>query len=98
MGCGLAERVAKRDGESIARFATTFSALLRSGIPALAALKIVGRAIDNVILEEVLEDVAKGVVEGSDMSTVIRKERLFPPVVGYMAVISTMVWNCIEKY
>ena len=69
---------------AVSRFASTFSTLLKSGIPALDALKIVRTVVNNKVLEETLDDVHEKIVEGSDISTPLKKSGVFPPVVGYM--------------
>lgn len=69
---------------SISRFAVTFAVLLRSGMPALDALRIVKKIVGNRALQEVIQGVHDSIVEGSDISTPIKKSGVFPPVVGYM--------------
>ncbi|MBI3722542.1 type II secretion system F family protein [bacterium] len=73
--------------QSIARFATTFSTLLKSGVQATDALRILGTVVDNRLLAQVLEDVRLRIIEGADISTPIKKSRVFPPVVGDMIAI-----------
>lgn len=72
---------------AISRFAVTFSALLKSGIPALEALKITQSVVENKVLASVLKDVHGAILEGSDIATPIKKSKMFPPVVGYMMAI-----------
>jgi len=69
---------------AVAQFSLTFSALLRSGVPALDALKIVSKVARNRQLKETLDDVHKKVLEGTDMSWPIKQSKFFPPMVGYM--------------
>ena len=72
---------------AVSRFAITFSTLLRSGMPALEALRIVRRIVGNRALQEVIQGVHDSIVEGTDISTPIKKSGVFPPVVGYMIAV-----------
>ena len=73
--------------DAIARFAVTFSTLLRSGIPALECLRIVQRIVNNKLLSNVLGDVHDKILEGADISTPLKRSGVFPPVVGYMIAV-----------
>jgi general secretion pathway protein F len=73
--------------QSVARFATTFATLLKSGVQATEALKILGTIVDNRLLANVLVEVRERIIEGADISTPIRKSKVFPPVVGDMIAI-----------
>lgn len=73
--------------QSVARFATTFATLLKSGVQATDALKILCTIVDNRLLANVLEDVRERIIEGTDISTPIKKSKVFPPVVGDMIAI-----------
>ena len=73
--------------QSVARFATTFATLLKSGVQATDALKILGTIVDNRLLSNVLDDVRQRIIEGADISTPIKKSKVFPPVVGDMIAI-----------
>lgn len=81
----LAGNVLKK--QSIARFATTLATLLKSGIPAVEAIRITGDIVDNALLAQTLQTVANKIVEGEDISTPLRRSGIFPPVVGYMIAI-----------
>ncbi|MCD4656661.1 MAG: type II secretion system inner membrane protein GspF [Planctomycetes bacterium] len=72
---------------AVSRFSSTFSTLLKSGIPALSALKIVSKVVNNKVLEDTLDDVHDKILEGSDISTPLKKSGVFPPVVGYMMAV-----------
>ncbi len=72
---------------AVSRFAITFSVLLRSGMPALEALRIVRKIVGNRALQEVIQDVHDSIIEGTDISTPIKKSGVFPPVVGYMIAV-----------
>ncbi|MCC7509448.1 MAG: type II secretion system F family protein [Planctomycetes bacterium] len=72
---------------AVSRFAITFSVLLRSGMPALEALRIVRKIVGNRALQEVIQGVHDSIIEGTDISTPIKKSGVFPPVVGYMIAV-----------
>ena len=61
--------------------------LLRSGVPILEALRIVKDVVDNAVMAEVVEVIHDRIVEGTDISTPLRKSKIFPPVVGHMIAI-----------
>ncbi|RKY16622.1 MAG: type II secretion system protein GspF, partial [Planctomycetota bacterium] len=67
--------------------ALTFSTLLKSGLPALKGLEIVGKVVDNVVLEETIQQIHDRIIEGADISTPLKQSGVFPPVVGYMIAI-----------
>lgn len=72
---------------AVSRFAVSMSTLLKSGVPVLEALKIVKDIVDNEVLARVLDTVQKRIIEGTDISTPIKKSGVFPPVVGYMIAV-----------
>jgi general secretion pathway protein F len=72
---------------AVSRFAITFAVLLRSGMPALEALRIVKKVVGNRALQEVIQGIHDSIVEGTDISTPIKKSGIFPPVVGYMVAV-----------
>ncbi len=72
---------------AVSKFTVTFAALLRTGIPALEGLKIVGDVMGNALMRDVIKDVQTAVIEGSDMSSKLKESGVFPPVVGYMMAV-----------
>lgn len=73
--------------QAISRFALTFATLLRSGLPAVEALRIVERIVDNKALANVIGAVHRSIVEGTDIATPLQQSDLFPPVVGRMIAV-----------
>jgi len=71
----------------VSRFAVTMSTLLRSGVTVLDALNIVKNVLDNRLMEKVLEEVRTRILEGTDISTPLKRSGVFPPVVGYMVAV-----------
>lgn len=72
---------------AVSRFAITFAVLLRSGMPALEALRIVKKIVGNKAMQEVIQGIHDSIVEGTDISTPVKKSGIFPPVVGYMIAV-----------
>jgi general secretion pathway protein F len=70
--------------QAISRFAVTLSTLLRSGVPVLEALVIVKKIVGNSRVEKVLNEVHQHILEGTDISSPLKKSGVFPPAVGYM--------------
>lgn len=72
---------------AIARFARTFSALMGAGVAVLEALTVTAHAVGNSIYEQALLDAANEVKEGKNLSSVIEKNALFPPIVAQMLAV-----------
>ncbi len=72
---------------AIARFARTFSALMGAGVAVLECLRVTARAIGNVVYEQALNDAAKQVKNGKQLSAVIAANPLFPPIVSQMLAV-----------
>ncbi|MHC4830427.1 MAG: type II secretion system F family protein, partial [Planctomycetota bacterium] len=86
--------------QAVARFATTFSTLLRSGVPALEALRILRDIVDNALLSKTLNVVHDRIIEGADIATPLKRSGVFPPVVAYMIAIgeqSGQLEDILEK-
>ncbi len=73
--------------QAISRFAMTFATLLKSGLPALDALKIVALVVNNARLTKVINDIHGRILEGADIATPIKRSKIFPPMVGYMVSV-----------
>ena len=71
----------------VSRFAVTMSTLLRSGVTVLDSLAIVKSVLANKVMENVLEEVRTRILEGTDISTPLKRSGVFPPVVGYMVAV-----------
>ncbi|NCF99820.1 MAG: type II secretion system inner membrane protein GspF [Planctomycetia bacterium] len=72
---------------AISRFTVTLSTLLRSGLPALDSLNIVGKVVNNAVMSKTISEIADRIVEGADISTPLKKSPLSPPMVGYMIAV-----------
>lgn len=78
---GIVEKVA------VARFARTFSALMGAGVAVLESLSVTAHAVGNVVYEEALLDAAEQVKNGKNLSAVVEKNPLFPPIVAQMLAV-----------
>ena len=64
----------------MSRFARTFAQLIRSGVPILEVLDIVGGSAGNHVVEESLKGVSSDVEKGDNLSVALSKKTIFPPM------------------
>jgi type IV pilus assembly protein PilC len=64
----------------MSRFARTFAQLIRSGVPILEVLDIVGGASGNHVVETSIQGVASDVEKGDNLSVALSKKSIFPPM------------------
>ncbi|MFB3079969.1 MAG: type II secretion system F family protein, partial [Lysobacterales bacterium] len=67
-----------------ARFASTLSILMASGVPLLESLRIAGAVLSNLILRESSVEVAERVQEGSSLHRALERSGHFPPMMVHM--------------
>ncbi|NRB40353.1 MAG: type II secretion system F family protein, partial [Pseudomonadales bacterium] len=67
-----------------ARFASTLSMLVASGVPLLEAIKIAGAVLQNIMLKEVCGEVGMAVQEGTSFSKALGVSGEFPPMLVHM--------------
>ena len=67
-----------------ARFASTLSILMASGVPLLESLRIAGQVLTNLILREDSEAVSEHVQEGASLNRALRESGRFPPMMVHM--------------
>jgi len=67
-----------------ARFASTLSILMASGVPLLDALRIAGQVLTNLVLREDSKAVAELVQEGSSLNRALQHSGRFPPMMVHM--------------
>jgi general secretion pathway protein F len=70
-----------------ARFARTFSTLLRSGVPVLNALEITRNVLVNTELMRVVDDARTAIREGESIAKPLAQSKRFPPIVTHMIAI-----------
>ncbi len=71
----------------IARFTRTLGALLANGVPILKALDVAAKTIENEVLKQDLERIAKEVADGADFSASLKINPIFPTFVTNMVHI-----------
>jgi type IV pilus assembly protein PilC len=64
----------------MSRFARTFAQLIRSGVPILEVLDIVGGASGNHVVETSIAGVSADVEKGDNLSVALSKKTIFPPM------------------
>ncbi|MDD5618457.1 MAG: type II secretion system F family protein [Candidatus Omnitrophica bacterium] len=69
---------------AIAKFTRTLATLVRSGVPILNALNIVGKTSGNKIIEENVNSACSSIKEGEPISGPLSKGGIFPPMVVRM--------------
>ncbi len=69
---------------NVSRFCSTLSTLLSSGVPILAAMRIVGNIITNVHMFEVVEKSRINVSEGGSIADPLAESGLFPTMMTHM--------------
>lgn len=72
---------------AVARFASTLSSLLASGVQLLRAMDIVRAVIGNAALEKVVEDAAGAIREGESIAEPLKRSKKFPPIVTHMIAV-----------
>ncbi len=65
---------------AMSRFARTFAQLIRSGVPILEVLDIVGGSAGNHVVEESVKGVAVDVEKGDNLSVSLSRKKIFPPM------------------
>lgn len=70
---------------AVARFARTYSSLIGAGVSVIEAINVTGRAIGNTVYMEALEEAAKRVKNGEQLSKIVEeREDLFPSILSQM--------------
>jgi type IV pilus assembly protein PilC len=72
---------------AMARFARTFSVLLRSGVPILESLEITSETVGNVVISRAIKDIQTGVKAGESISRPLEHHEVFPPMVVQMMAV-----------
>jgi type IV pilus assembly protein PilC len=68
----------------VAKFSRTLATLVKSGVPILNALEIVGKTSGNVVVEETVKNARISIKEGEPISEPLAKSGTFPPMVVRM--------------
>jgi len=68
----------------VSRFARTLGVLVQSGVPILKSLGIVKDVVGNLILKDAVVYIAEQVRGGRNLSSLMKENRLFPPMIVQM--------------
>ena len=69
---------------AVSKFSRTHSTLVKSGVPILTALEIVGKTANNSVIESAVEKVRNSIREGENITTPLARTKVFPPLVVRM--------------
>ncbi|MCD6319289.1 MAG: type II secretion system F family protein [Candidatus Desulfofervidaceae bacterium] len=69
---------------TLARFAASFSILIKSGIPAIAALKLAREIVRNKVIEMALNEAIFAVEQGDSLADALKKTKVFPELIIQM--------------
>ena len=72
---------------ALTRFASTLSALLRSGVPILESLEIVSDTVSNTVMAAAVKDVQTAVKGGEAIHRPLQQHPIFPPMVVQMMAV-----------
>jgi len=72
---------------AVARFARTFASLMGAGVNVLESLSVTGHAIGNVVYIKALDEAAKEVKNGKQLSEVLGSNPLFPNIISQMLAV-----------
>ncbi|MFN3707732.1 type II secretion system F family protein [Microcella sp.] len=72
---------------AIARFTRNFGTMMRSGVPILQALSIVGATSGNYVIEKALINVQESVRQGRSIAAPLADEPIFPQMVTQMIAV-----------
>jgi type IV pilus assembly protein PilC len=69
---------------AMTRFARTFAQLIRSGVPILEVMEIVGDTSGNYVIEEAIKKVSIDVEKGDHLTASLSRQPIFPPMLVRM--------------
>jgi len=69
---------------AVGKFTRTLATLVKSGVPILVSLDIVGRTSGNVVIEKALSEVRTSIKDGENIADPLAKSGVFPPMVVRM--------------
>lgn len=72
---------------AVSRFTRNLGAMIRSGVPILQALDIVGEASGNIVIENAAKDVRESVRTGHSLAGPLAEHPVFPPMVVQMMAV-----------
>jgi type IV pilus assembly protein PilC len=72
---------------AVSKFCRTLATLVKSGVPILTALDIVGKTAGNKVIEAAVDKVKASIREGENITEPLLKAKVFPPLVVRMISI-----------
>ena len=72
---------------AVSKFTRTLSTLIKSGVPILSALEIVGKTSGNKVVEMAIDGVRSSVREGESIAEPLAKSKIFPAMVTRMVSV-----------
>jgi len=84
--------------QAVARWSATMSTLVASGIPLAQALAVVRGAAGNAVLEEDVARLEREVVEGRSFSEALKRSRVLPASVGFVAGVGEESGDLAEVF
>jgi len=88
----------------VARFASTFSVLLSSGLAMADSLRVVGEVTGNVVMSSAIKEARDRILTGSDIATPLRDSGVVGPTIAHMIAVGeksgeleTMLKNISEN-
>jgi len=85
---------------AMARFGRTLGSLLKSGVPVMAALRIVRNVVNNQLVAEVIDNAMEEVEAGKSLASPLSRSRWFPPIAVQMISVgeqSGELENMLDK-
>ncbi len=72
---------------AISRFCSTFSALLRAGVPVLESLEITKETVNNVVVARGVDAMEEGVRRGEPIAARLVSQPIFPSMISQMMTV-----------
>lgn len=72
---------------ALSRFSRNLSSMLSAGVPILQALKIVGEASGNIVIEKATDEIQESVRRGKSLTSNMANSDVFPPMVTQMMAV-----------
>lgn len=70
-----------------AQFTSTLGTLLGSGVKMADSMTVLLEAAGNVFMKDTINDLRESIIRGSDVSTVLRRSKIFPRGVAHMVSV-----------
>jgi len=72
---------------AVSKFTRTLSTLVKSGVPILSSLEIVGKTSGNKLIETAVISIRSSIREGENIAEPLAKSKVFPPMVVRMVSV-----------